>query len=220
LARRAGCIGVFIGFETVTKEGLAEIHKKYHIQESRDFKASVRQIQKHKICVAGSFIMGLDIDRPGIGLQIANTANEYGVDVLNVLFLTPLPGTDLWRIMENEGRITADRFPEDWKYYTLTIPVGRYRHLSRDQIIDEMNFCIRSFYSLRGILYRVGRSLLKRQQPALTLVGNLSFRKNGRLSRNRFPEFKWVCDRLLPARQPPATGDNAHVLAPGSCVHE
>ena len=89
LASRAGCVGAFIGFETTTDEGLAEVHKNYNIQKDRDFRASVRRIQRHGITVAGSFIMGLDVDRPGIGLNIADAANQYGVDMLNVLFLTP-----------------------------------------------------------------------------------------------------------------------------------
>ncbi len=220
LARRAGCVGVFIGFESTTDEGLVEVHKKYNIQKARDFRASVRRIQQHHISVAGSFIIGLDVDRPGVGLQIAGTANRYGVDILNVLFLTPLPGTDLWKKMEEEGRIASDQFPEDWKYYTLTFPVGRYQHLSRDEIMNEMNFCNRKFYSRREILRRVGRNLWKRQHPVLTLVGNLSSRNNDRLNRNVCHEFKRPCDRLQPARPLPATGDNLHVLAPRPSVHE
>ncbi|MGD8414562.1 MAG: radical SAM protein, partial [Candidatus Latescibacterota bacterium] len=69
LARRAGCAGVFIGFESPADEGLVEVHKKYNIQKNRDFKASVRRIQRHGISVVGSFIMGLDVDRPGIGRE-------------------------------------------------------------------------------------------------------------------------------------------------------
>jgi radical SAM superfamily enzyme YgiQ (UPF0313 family) len=213
LARRAGCVGAFIGFESINDEGLVEVHKKYNIQKSHDFRASVRRIQRHGISVAGSFIMGLDVDRPGIGLQIASTANRYGVDVLNVLFLTPLPGTDLWKRMDEEGRIASNRFPEDWKYYTLTLPVGRYQHLSRDEIINEMSSCKRNFYSLPGILRRVGRNLWKRQHPILTLVSNLSYRNNGRLSRKVCHEFKLTCDRLKAARPLAETGDNLHVLA-------
>jgi len=199
LARRAGCVGVFIGFETTTNEGLVEVHKKYNIQKGRDFRASVRRIQRHNISVAGSFIMGLDVDRAGIGRQIAATASQYGVDVLNVLFLTPLPGTELWTKMEEEGRITSDQFPGDWKYYTLTFPVSRYQHLSRDEIIDEMELCNRKFYSLQGIMRRVGRSLWKRQRPMFSLVGNLSYRRNGRLSRNVHREFQQARDLLQPA---------------------
>jgi radical SAM superfamily enzyme YgiQ (UPF0313 family) len=212
LAQRAGCVGVFIGFEATTDAGLVEVHKKYNIQKGRDFRASVRRIQAHNISVAGSFIMGLDIDRPGIGLQIARTADQYHVDILNVLFLTPLPGTDLWKTMEEEGRIASDQFPEDWKYYTLTLPVGRYQHLSRDEIINEMNSCNGEFYSLGRILRRVGRNLWKRQQPVLTLIGNLASRNNCRLGQDVYDEFKRTCDRLQPARPLPATGGNLHVL--------
>ena len=96
LARKAGCIGVFVGFEATTPEGLVEVHKKYNLQNDRDFRASVRRIQSHRITVAGSFIMGLDVDRPGIGLHVARTADSYGADFLNMLFLTPLPGTPLY----------------------------------------------------------------------------------------------------------------------------
>ena len=67
LAAKAGCIGVFIGFESPTPEGLREIGKKFNLQKDRDFPASVRRIQRHGILVAGSFIIGLDHRRTGCG---------------------------------------------------------------------------------------------------------------------------------------------------------
>jgi radical SAM superfamily enzyme YgiQ (UPF0313 family) len=101
LAAKAGCSGIFIGFETPALEGLLELGKKFNLLKGRDIRASVRRIQRHHILVAGSFIMGLDIDEPGIGKRIADVASQYGVDSLNVLFLTPLPGTRLWDQMES-----------------------------------------------------------------------------------------------------------------------
>jgi hypothetical protein len=83
-----------------------------------------------------------------------------------------------------------------------------------------MDSCNGTFYSLRGIARRVGRNLWKRQHPILTLVGNLSYRSNDRLSRNVRHEFKRTCDRVQTARPLPATGDNLHVLAPSLSVHE
>ena len=103
LAAKAGCSGVFIGFESPSPEGLRELGKKFNLLKGRDFRASVRRIQRHNILVAGSFIIGLDIDEPGIGKRIAEAASHYGVDNLNVLFLTPLPGTRLWDQMKAEG---------------------------------------------------------------------------------------------------------------------
>jgi len=102
------------------RRAIREVGKKSNILKGRDFAASVRRIQRHNILVAGSFIMGLDTDEPGIGKRIAEAGIRSGVDVLNALFLTPLPGTRLWDEMESHGRIAANTFPEDWEYYTLT----------------------------------------------------------------------------------------------------
>ena len=190
LAARAGCSGVFIGFESPTPEGLRELGKKFNLVKGRDFRASVRRIQRHHIPVVGSFIIGLDIDEPGIGRRIAEAASQYGVDNLNVLFLTPLPGTRLWEQMKSQDRIALDAFPDDWKYYTLTFPVARYKHLSLDGIIEEMISCNRTFYSMPRILRRMWGSLWQRRKPLISLVGNLSFRTNLRLNCKAYADFK------------------------------
>jgi radical SAM superfamily enzyme YgiQ (UPF0313 family) len=190
LAARAGCSGVFIGFESPAPEGLQELGKKFNLLKGRDFRASVQRIQRHGILVVGSFIIGLDIDEPGIGKRIAEVARRYGVDNLNVLFLTPLPGTRLWDRMKAEDRIALDTFPEDWKYYTLTFPVARYKNLSLDGIIGEMISCDRSFYSMPRILSRVWSNLWQRREPLISLVGNLSYRNNLRLNCKAYAGFK------------------------------
>jgi radical SAM superfamily enzyme YgiQ (UPF0313 family) len=190
LAAKAGCSGVFIGFESPTPEGLRELGKKFNLLKGRDFRASVRRIQRHRILVAGSFIIGLDIDEPGIGKRIAEVANQYGVDYLNSLFLTPLPGTRLWDQMKSEGRIALDTFPEDWKYYTLTFPVARYKHLSLDGIIQEMISCNRKYYSMPCILRRLCSNLWHRRKPLISLVGNLSYRGNSRVNCKAYADFK------------------------------
>jgi len=190
LAAKAGCRGVFVGFESPSPEGLREIGKKFNLLKGRDFRASVRRIQRHNILVVGSFIIGLDIDERGVGKRIAEVARQYGMDNLNVLFLTPLPGTRLWDKMKSEDRVALDTFPEDWKYYTLTFPVARYKHLSLDGIIEEMISCDRDFYSMPRILRRALGNLWYRRQPLISLVGNLSYRRNIRLNSEAYANFK------------------------------
>jgi len=194
LAAKAGCRGVFIGFESPTPEGLLEIGKKFNILKGRDFRASVRRIQRHGILVAGSFIIGLDVDKPGIGRHIAAAASQYGLDNLNVLFLTPLPGTRQWDQMKSAGRVALNTFPDDWKYYTLTFPVARYKHLSLHDVIEEMISCVRTFYSMPRILRRVWSSLWGRRHPLISLVGNFSYRNNLRVSSKAYLDFKRYCD--------------------------
>ncbi len=189
LAANAGCRGVFIGFESPAPEGLRELGKKFNLLKGRDFRASVRRIQRHNLLVVGSFIIGLEIDGPGIGKRIAEVASQYGVDNLNALFLTPLPGTRLWDQMKSEARIALDAFPEDWKYYTLTFPVARYKHFSLDGIIQEMISCNRKFYSLPRILRRVGSNLGHRRKLLASLVSNLSYRRNIRVDCKAYADF-------------------------------
>jgi radical SAM superfamily enzyme YgiQ (UPF0313 family) len=190
LAAKAGCRGVFIGFESPTPEGLRELGKKFNLTKGRDFPASVRRIQRHKILVVGSFIIGLDVDEAGIGERIADAATRYHVDTLNTLFLTPLPGTHLWDQMKSKDRIALNTFPADWKYYTLTFPVARYKHFTLAGIVQEMNACNRRFYSLRRILRRVAGAFRERRHPLLSLVGNLSYRDNSRADRGTYADFQ------------------------------
>jgi radical SAM superfamily enzyme YgiQ (UPF0313 family) len=190
LAAKAGCRGVFIGFESPTPEGLLELGKKFNLLKGRDFRACVRRIQRHNILVVGSFIIGLDTDKLGIGKRIAAAAGQYGVDNLNAMFLTPLPGTRLWEKMKSEGRITNNRFPEDWKYYTLTFPVARCKQFSLDDIIEEMLSCDRDFYSMPRILRRVWGNFWQHREPLIALVGNLSYRSNLRLNCKAYADFK------------------------------
>jgi hypothetical protein len=92
--------------------------------------------------------------------------------------------------MKLEGRIALNAFPEDWKYYTLTYPVARYKHLSLAGIIQEMISCNRVFYSMPRILRRVCNNLLQRRAPLISFVGNLSYRSNIRVDCEAYAHFK------------------------------
>ncbi len=198
LAAKAGCAGVFIGFESPSPEGLLEIGKRFNLSKSRDLTACIRRIRRHNIMVVGSFMIGLDVDRKGIGRRVADAASRYGVDNLNVSFLTPLPGTRLWSQMKEAGRIPLDRFPEDWKYYTLTYPAAQYAGLSLDDVIDEMTGCNRRFYSWPRIAGRLARSLPRGQTPIINLVTNVSSRRNSQLLAGAYAQFKHALgDRFL-----------------------
>ncbi len=191
LAKESGCIGLFIGFESVAPGDAVELGRKASMLAERDIPASVARIRRHGIMVVGSFIMGLESDRPGVGRLIADAACQYGVDNMNVLFLTPLPGTQLWKQFSAQDRIRLNDFPQDWKYYTLTYPVARYQHLELSQIIQEMKECNRAFYSTPNILGRLVKRVAARRNPLFTFVSNVTSRRNSR-------RYETVYQSLLP----------------------
>jgi radical SAM superfamily enzyme YgiQ (UPF0313 family) len=190
LAKQSGCAGCFVGFESPSAEGLAEIGKKFNLQKQRNLRDSVRRIQAHGIMVVGSFMLGLDIDGPGIGEKIAAAAAQYGVDNMNVLFFTPLPGTRLWDQTKAQHRIAMDDYPSDWKYYTLTYPVARHQSLSLTEMVAEMIACNRAYYSIPGILQRMVTGLLAGRGVFYPIIANFSSRRNSIAYARRYSDFE------------------------------
>jgi radical SAM superfamily enzyme YgiQ (UPF0313 family) len=211
LAGRAGCLGVFIGFESATVEGLIALRKKFNLQKGRDFRASVRRIQRYGILVAGSFIMGIDSDRKGVSEIMAHACKVYVIDTAHVLILTPLPGTALYQELQQQDRILAADYPEDWQYYTLCHPVARHKNFTWEELLEERNRFEDLFYSYPRILCRVvrmaGRNWSRPRKVLTGLIANVSCRCNhlrgskltltaGTRGRRPFPH------RLLPHRSP------------------
>jgi len=131
------------------------------------------------------------MDRPGHYQFLRRRRTDVaGVDSLNALFLTPLPGTRLWDQMKSEDRIALNAYPEDWRYYTLTFPVARYRCLSSKAVIQEMIDCSRIFYSLPAVLGRVWSSIWQRRKPFINLVANLATRNNSRVECRAYADFQ------------------------------
>ncbi len=215
LARRAGCIGVFIGFESATEEGLVAVHKKFNIQKGRDFRRSVRCIQQHGIHVTASFIIGIDTDGPGASRLIAEACEAYGVGSANLLVLTPLPGTELYREMEAQGRILACSYPHDWRYYTLSHPVAAYKNFNWRELVEEVCRFHDIFYGYPKIVRRVlSNAAINWRTPRnvfLTLIANLTYRYN------HLADRRVLADRLADDRPvtPPILG-RADVSLPES----
>jgi len=186
LAARSGCLGVFIGFESPTVEGLIALHKKFNIRKGGDLRAAVRRTQRHGITVMGSFILGIDTDRPGIGAATARAAEDYGLDMANAQILTPLPGTVLFKEMVRQGRVIANDYPADWRYYTFAHPVSQYLHFTGSELVQEMNQFHDRFDSYPKMLVRGLRMVLYTRSPKkmlLSLITNLTSRHNHLLDR-------------------------------------
>lgn len=212
LAKKSGCIGAFVGFESPTAEGVEEVGKKFNLLKSRDLRAAVRNIQGHGIMVVGSFMIGLEVDDLGIGGRIAAAADWYGVDIMNVLFATPLPGTRLWDRMKEQHRIAMDDFPADWQYYTLTYPVARHPKLTLSDTVNEMINCNGTFYSLPNILWRTLSGVTEGRSPIWSVIANLSSRRSSRGLARKYITFADVNGRRFSRSEGAGGGHGAKGL--------
>jgi radical SAM superfamily enzyme YgiQ (UPF0313 family) len=124
----AGCTGVFVGFESLNDENLAEARKK--TPQASDYGRRVRMLHDCGIQVNGSFVLGFDHDRGDIFARTAAWVEENRLECSTFHILTPYPGTPLFRQLESEGRLLH----RDWSLYDTAHAVFRPKHMSPEEL--------------------------------------------------------------------------------------
>jgi len=167
LARKSGCMGLFVGLESICSENLSAMEKGINVE--RDSLARIHGIRRAGICVQTAVIVGLDQDRVDVFARTLRFLQRARVDALQLSILTPLPGTPLFTDFQRAGRI-RDR---DWSHYDFRHVVIEPSRMSPGELQDGADWLYRQFYRLDRILVRAWHSLLA--------AG---------------PESAWVCLRL------------------------
>jgi radical SAM superfamily enzyme YgiQ (UPF0313 family) len=153
-AARSGCRMVFIGVEAESAEALGEANKKLNLRIGVDHYEEVfRRINRHGIAVLGAFIYGMDSDTPSSLRRRTDYILRSGIDVIQTTYLTPLPGTRLFDMLRDQGRLLHTDFPDDWVHYDMTEVVHRPLLLKPQELIAAMAESNRRLYS-RLTLYR------------------------------------------------------------------
>ena len=124
----AGCTGVFVGFESLTDENLADARKK--TPKTRDYARRVRMLHDNGIQVNGSFVLGFDHDHKDVFARTAGWIEENRLECATFHILTPYPATPLFRQMEREGRLLH----RDWALYDTAHAVFRPKHMSPEEL--------------------------------------------------------------------------------------
>jgi radical SAM superfamily enzyme YgiQ (UPF0313 family) len=173
-ARKAGCMGVLIGFESLSEANLKDVRK--GINKVDSFKKAVDAFHDAGIFVQGSFIFGFDGDDKDIFDRTFEFVHEAGLEGANFSVLTPLPGTDLYKRLDDEGRI----FEKDWAMFDKLNVCFEVRNFDKDDLVARVKALYRRTYSLRSIFKRL--SLLSRRgifsrQGLTALAFNLAYRK-------------------------------------------
>jgi radical SAM superfamily enzyme YgiQ (UPF0313 family) len=154
LAKKSGCITMFVGFESISEENLIYVNKKFNRAE--DYDSNIRKIHKHGIGIIGSFIYGLEHDDPMTFNTTVAWAQERAIEAANFSVLTPYPGTRLCAKMDKENRVLS----KDWsQYHALTEQVlFRHNSLSASVLLEGTAWSWMKYYSLKSILGRILKS--------------------------------------------------------------
>ncbi len=144
----AGCTGVFVGFESLTDENLADARKK--TPKASDYARRVRMLHDNGIQVNGSFVLGFDHDRKDVFPQTADWVEENRLECATFHILTPYPATPLFRQMEMEGRLLH----REWALYDTAHSVFRPKNMSPEELEQGYAWMYQRLFSHASIWRR------------------------------------------------------------------
>ena len=173
LMAESGCIGVNIGFETLSQSTINTIHK--FSNKTDKYADSIKALHDRGIGVMGTFMVGFDEDTPEVFDRIADFAIENRLETAFALILAPLPGTTIYQQMVSQNRI----FSWNWRDYDHGTVTFFPKNMTPRQLHLGMRHTWKRIYSWRSIWHRI---LTKpRVRPFFYLPVNMGFRRAVRL---------------------------------------
>jgi radical SAM superfamily enzyme YgiQ (UPF0313 family) len=145
---RAGCTGVFVGFESLNEGNLTDARKRTPAPE--DYARRVALLHRYGIQVNGSFVLGFDHDGPDVFARTVQWIEANRLECATFHILTPYPGTPLFRQLEAQGRILH----RDWDKYDTAHVVFQPQHMSCEELDRGYAWCYDKLFSHSSIWKR------------------------------------------------------------------
>jgi radical SAM superfamily enzyme YgiQ (UPF0313 family) len=182
MAAKAGVKIIFIGIESINASTLKSYGKELNLRELNynRYLELIRNIRKGGIALLGAFVLGGDDDDRTVFHSTLKFIKSSGIDVLQITKPTPLPGTQLWNTLQEEGRIINQHFPEAWDDYRLTKLVFKPKQMSIEEAYEGFTYLRKIFYSTIETLKRTTNTLMTTKSPVATFIAykfNSSYRK-------------------------------------------
>ncbi|MBC7328159.1 B12-binding domain-containing radical SAM protein [bacterium] len=168
LAAKAGCRGLFIGFESVSEECLKEVGKRHNIVE--EYRNRIKLLHHYGIAIIGAFIFGFDHDDKDVFKRTVDFVYREKIDMPQFSILTPLPGTALYERWDKEGRI----FTKDWAKYTGNHCVYYPKNMTREELEAGLRW---AYKEANGFLHLARRSLCFSKRFPISFLLNYYFHR-------------------------------------------
>ena len=155
LLAESGCRQVLIGLESPDVGGLEGIDPhNWKKQRAGQYLEAIDRIQSRGVTVNGCFILGLDSHTPDIFAAVRDFVRQSGLLEVQVTVQTPFPGTPLYRRLQREGRLPAQRF---WDRCTLFDVTYRPKHMSVEELESGLRWLFAEIYNEREFIARKRR---------------------------------------------------------------
>ncbi len=158
LMRKSGCLGLFIGFESIRSQPNTK-KTSTNSDMKKAYMKTIQNLHKNRIAVCGALIFGFDNDDLSSFDETLRFCLEADVDVAQFSSLVPFPGTPLFERLVEEGRIIT----RDWSKFTYEPPekVFRPKKMTCEELEKNIGRIYREFYAYKRLVPRLTRSLFR-----------------------------------------------------------
>jgi radical SAM superfamily enzyme YgiQ (UPF0313 family) len=164
LMEQSGCIGIFLGIESLDEADLRRANKKQN--KVREYADAIQKLHDRGICVMSGFISGFDDQTPETIVKTADRLDAIGIDVPFLSVLTPFRGTPLYDEFLRDGRILPDR---DWSFYNGYNVAFTPARMTAQELRDAHRAQWRRAFSPRSVARRLARGMRQLRPGALML---------------------------------------------------
>ena len=198
---RSGCIGIFLGIESLDDENLVSVDKRQN--KVSEYARAIEKLHDRGICVMAGFISGFDAQTPESIVATAERLQAIGVDVPFLSVLTPFRGTPLYDDLLREDRILEDR---DWPHYNGYNVAFRPKRMTPDALTRAHRAMWRRAFSPELAMARIVRGARELRPGAFQLS----------LGMNGFYGLKQLTGNEPRVPALPASGERIAHPAPGA----
>lgn len=152
IMKESGCQGVLVGFESLNKENLENMNKKFNSARG-GFEPALARFKQYNIRLYATFIFGYEKDNLDAFYDTVEFCKKHKIYMAAFNHLTPFPGTPLYQKLAEEGRLLYDKWWLDDRYMYGQVP---FRTSIAPEVIQKE--CVKArkrFYSIPSIIKRM-----------------------------------------------------------------
>lgn len=153
LMAQAGLFMGLVGVEVSTDRELMRIGKGVTLKQIKD---TINSLRENNVATVGTVLIGLENDDEALIKERLRVADEIDPDILALDYLTPVPGSPIWKKSIKNGFFDpANINLKEWDFHHPVMPT---KHLSIEDVGRLGAWCMREFYSKPERIRRIMQS--------------------------------------------------------------
>jgi anaerobic magnesium-protoporphyrin IX monomethyl ester cyclase len=150
LMSKAGLFMGLVGVEVESDRDLSKIGKGVTLEQ---IKGTVDALRANNIATVGTVLIGLEDDDEKHIKERLRVAEEIDPDILALDYVTPVPGSPVWRKSIKAGLFDPSKINlKEWDFHHPVMPT---KHLSMEDVGRLGAWCMREFYSKPQRIHRI-----------------------------------------------------------------